>query len=280
MHSIRVEAPAKLNLFLHVTGKRDDGFHLLESLFVFTEFGDVLEVSSADTLSLESEGPFASQLPEDAVDNLVLKAVRLLDDEAGAKVHLHKHIPVGAGLGGGSSDAAALVRALEKLWNKKADMRALEKLGSDIPACYAAAAMYARGVGEQLMPAILPPPIYVVLVNPKKPLLTADVFKHFGTAYTEPREFPQQFSSFNTLIECLHTAHNDLQTPALSLMPEIARLLGALKASEGCAIARMSGSGATCFGLYDNEQKSLAAAASIGAAHPGWWCVATKLKGG
>jgi len=282
MSSPYILAHAKINLFLHVTGKRDDGYHLLESLVTFAEFGDRLELKPAETLSLEITGPFAASLSQ---DNIVMKAAQLLKNhtgyKAGAQMTLEKHIPVGAGLGGGSSDAAAALLGLAKLWGVAIDDADMQKmalqLGADVPVCLARRMAWMQGVGERVTPIKRKCDVWAVLVNPGAPLLTKDVFRRFSGAFTPPADMPKEIDSFDALMRCIQPKHNMLETPAMALAPVIRDVLVAIGATPGCYLSRMSGSGATCFGLYDNEATAKAAAADIQRRFPQWWSRATRL---
>jgi 4-diphosphocytidyl-2-C-methyl-D-erythritol kinase len=270
-----VTAPAKLNLNLHITGKRADGYHLLESLVVFTQFGDTLELRSADHLSLDIGGPFAAGLNRD--DNLVLRAARglqkLSGSSKGAHIILTKYIPVGAGLGGGSSDAAATLRALQLFWDTSINDAQLDhlalQLGSDVPVCYRQVPSWVSGIGDEITPLSWAPERYVLLVNPGKALFTADVYKAFKGPFSIAHMMPQQLGEY---------LRNDLEAPAVQLMPEISEVLAAIKETPHCKLVRMSGSGATCFGLYAKQSELEAALQQIQKAHTRWWVTATALR--
>ncbi len=285
MASTRITAPAKLNLFLHVTGKRADGYHLLESLTAFTEFGDELDIAPAETVSLHITGNYAGLLQKE--DNLVLRAARLLQAEAGimagAQITLHKNIPVGAGLGGGSADAAATLTALSQLWSLALPPATLHKialqLGSDVPACLLGSPGWLTGTGDNVAPVAIPPGGWVVLANPGQPLLTADVFRARRGSFDALVTLPAQWENIPALAAWASAQGNALEAPALTLMPVIAEVLAALASTENCLLPRMSGSGATCFGLYAQQNHATAAAAAIRSAHPGWWLTVTPLKG-
>jgi 4-diphosphocytidyl-2-C-methyl-D-erythritol kinase len=277
---IRIPAPAKLNLFLHITGKRADGFHLLESLTAFTDFGDEVEVTQSDALSLALQGEFASQLHPGDNDNLVLRAARLYGQTAA--ITLHKNIPVGAGLGGGSSDAAATIRALERLrhtpiTDELRHAHALQ-LGSDVPACLLGRPGWLTGTGDHVTPVTLPHGGWVLLVNPRQPLLTADVYRAFTGAFSAALPQPGSWPSVAALAAWLQNQHNALETPAIARMPVIASLLAAITSTPGCLLSRMSGSGATCFGLYAGEPAARAAANAIATTHPAWWVKPAALQ--
>lgn len=285
MLSIRLTAAAKLNLFLHVTGKRTDGYHLLESLVAFTEFGDELTIEPAETLILDITGPFAGTL-ENGGENLVMKAARLLQSHTGcaqgAHISLQKNIPVGAGLGGGSSDAAAALLGLKKLWGSAISDAGLQilalKLGSDVPVCLLRQPAWMQGMGEILAPVDFHNALWVVLVNPRISLPTAEVFRRFSGSFASACPAPENFYSRNDLFTYIAPKHNMLEAAATALVPAIGDVLAAIGATE-CKLARMSGSGATCFGIYDNEISARQAAREIQRKHPNWWAVATRIYG-
>ena len=282
MAGISVLAPAKLNLFLHIVGKRQDGYHLLESLVVFTEFGDRLEVFPAHMLSLEITGQFANDLQESIETNHVLKAARLLQPYAGgqgARIMLHKSIPTGAGLGGGSSDAAAAIRVLCELWNILPAKKILQdialNIGSDVPVCLEGTSAIMSGIGEVVSPVNLKEYPYVLLINPRKPLLTASVYKQFSGAFAGAG-----FSIRGSLFDSLGGTYNMLESPATALMPVLKDILSAVKSTKGCRLARMSGSGATCFGLYDTQEEAQAAKAALASQYQDAWYMITRIKNG
>lgn len=281
MTAVEVFAPAKINLALHVTGRRRDGYHLLDSLVAFADVGDRLFIQPAQTLSLVVEGPEAAGVPSDAT-NLVLKAAGMLARRSGASIRLEKHLPAAAGIGGGSADAAAAIRGLSAL-----DGQALPsdishvalKLGADVPMCMTPEPMRVGGVGERLEPVDLPP-IAAVLVNPRVPVSTAGVFAALGHRDNPPMPSgPPALADAAAAIAWLAGTRNDLETPALTLVPEIADVLAALRAMPGCGLARMSGSGATCFGLFDGYAGAKTSAGRLVAQRPDWWVMATVLGG-
>ncbi len=274
--AVTEHAPAKLNLYLHVTGRRDDGLHLLDSLVVFASVGDLVEAAPADDLSLLLTGPFASALQGDD-DNLVLRAARALATEIGrsaqARLTLDKRLPVASGIGGGSADAAATLRALRRLWNRAADADGLARialaLGADVPVCLASKPHRMGGIGERLEPAPELPDCGVVLANPGVAVATASVFRARAGAFsTEPR-LPARWDDATAMAADLQGLRNDLEAPARSLCPEIDAVLSALAAQPGCLLARMSGSGATCFGLFATPE--LAAEAVPQLMRHSWW---------
>jgi 4-diphosphocytidyl-2-C-methyl-D-erythritol kinase len=287
--SVRVAAPAKLNLYLHVVGRRDDGYHLLDSLAAFAAVGDELAFAPAAGLSLTIDGPFARDLAVDD-SNLVLRAARALAAEAGrppaAAIRLTKRLPVASGIGGGSADAAATLRALDRLWDTDLPPARLARialaLGADVPVCLTGVPSFFGGVGEEIALAGPLPPAHLVLVNPGKPLATAAVFRaragdpgggRFSAADRWATELPDAVA----LAGMLAQRRNDLTDAAITLVPEIADVLTALERQAACLLARLSGSGATCFGLFGSRGEAREAAAAIASAHPAWWVVATHL---
>ncbi|MDN3712544.1 4-(cytidine 5'-diphospho)-2-C-methyl-D-erythritol kinase [Paracoccus cavernae] len=257
-------APAKINLTLHVTGRRDDGYHLLDSLVVFADVGDVVHLSEGP-LSLSISGPFAAGLAADA-DNLCLRAARLAGVEVA--IALEKNLPVASGIGGGSADAAAVLRALG------ANPARPESLGADVPVCLAGRPVRMRGLGEILDPVPTLPPLALVLVNPGKGLSTPAVFRAMTRRDNPAMPDLPEFRDTAALVDFLQTCRNDLEAPAISLLPEIATCLDALRDS-GALLARMSGSGATCFGIFADPAAARAAAQAL--ARPQWWVVASGL---
>jgi len=282
--AIAQPAPAKLNLYLHVTGRRPDGYHLLDSLIAFAGVCDVVEAAPADDLSLAVVGPFAAALPA-ADENLALKAARALKQaagvEAGARIRLDKRLPVAAGIGGGSADAAATLGALVRLWG--VDTRAVDlgavalSLGADVPACAKGYAAFVGGIGEQIARAPALPAAWLVLVNPGTALKTAAVFEARGGEFGRPARFDESPATARVLAELLRTRDNQLTQAAVGLLPEIGEALAAIAAADGVLLARMSGSGATCFGLFAEAGQAAGAAALIGRDRPGWWVRATPL---
>lgn len=275
-------APAKINLFLHVGDRRADEFHPLQSLAVFTGLGDVLGLEEAAELSLSVDGPFASGL-EGEVDNLVLRAARsLLGDGAtggrGARLTLTKNLPVASGIGGGSADAAAALRGLSKLRNtcdrSLHDIAAT--LGSDVPACVDSVATFMEGRGEILRAVQSMPLLPMLLVNPGVPVPTRDVFAALETRSGVAMTLPGgRFQDTADLLRFLDSTRNDLEVPATRLQPVIGDVLKAIAALPGALLARMSGSGATCFGIFADDDCCLRAARMLKQAAPGWWVAAT-----
>ncbi len=273
-------ALAKINLDLRITGRRDDGFHLLQSLVVFANFGDVISASPAKDISLNISGPFGEHLA--GADNLAVKAAHALRGELkagnGAALHLQKNIPPSSGLGGGSADAAATLRILQALWGRNAapeKMAALAlALGADVPVCLLQRPAIMRGIGEKLEPLLAFPALHMVLVNPGVHVATPDVFKALEWQADEARKVPApplKFKNLQSVLEWLLRTGNDLQAPATAIAPKISETLAALGTLKGCRIARMSGSGATCFGLFDTASQARSAAIELRASNPDWW---------
>jgi len=268
-------AYAKVNLWLNVVGRRADGYHLLDSLVAFVDLADRVEASAADRLSLVLDGPSSSSLLGEA-DNLVLKAARRLADRAGvaprAEIRLTKHIPVAAGLGGGSADAAATLRELVDLWRVAMPEEELfdlaQSLGADVPMCLAGRAALVSGIGERLDPAPPLPRAAVLLVNPGSALATREVFAALDGKFSQPKPLHRPWRDLGQFAQELASRGNDLSAPAVALSPDIADVLGFLRGTAGVQYAGMSGSGATCFALYDALDAARSAAASVPSA---WW---------
>jgi 4-diphosphocytidyl-2-C-methyl-D-erythritol kinase len=269
-------APAKVNLFLHVVGRRADGYHLLDSLAVFPAVGDTLRAVPADELSLALEGPFGGALTAEP-DNLVLRAARGLADlagvGAGARLTLVKTLPVASGIGGGSADAAAALRLLGRLWDvapAPGPLHALAlRLGADVPVCLASLPARMGGVGEVLAPAPALPAFGLALVNPGVAVSTPEVFRARAGGFSPPAVLPPGWADAAALAAGLAALGNDLEPAAVALRPVIGETLAALRATPGCLLARMSGSGATCFGVYADAAAAAVAAATL--RRPGWW---------
>lgn len=270
--AIEVAAPAKLNLALHVTGQRSDGYHLLDSLVVFVEIGDRVRVAPARDLSLEIAGPEAEGLSA-GDDNLVLRAARAFGAGRGAKITLEKNLPVASGIGGGSADAAAALRALAQLWSVALPgAAAVLALGADVPVCLAGRPARMSGIGEALAPVPpLPRGLAAVLVNPRVAVPTPAVFRALARKDNPAMEaMPEGFSDASALAGWLARQRNDLQAPAIAAAPAIAEVLARIAATRPL-LSRMSGSGATSFGLFASRAEATAAAARLTAERPDWW---------
>ncbi len=285
-------APAKINLTLHVGSPFPNGRHPLDSLTVFAgaEAADQVSVRQDQDLRLEVTGPFAAACGS-AEDNLVLKAARALqthlDIRTGAHIYLTKNLPVASGIGGGSADAAASLRLLNQLWNGPTEEAHLydlaAQLGADIPICLYKAPALMRGEGEIIIPADLPRLLPALLVNSGATCPTGKVFSafdHMQKAFTFEEQDLPDFAAPKDMITWLCAGRNDLQTPAISLWPEIDKVLDVLNALPGQCLTRMSGSGATCFALFETVEQAEQAGAYVRAMRPDWWCVATQLGRG
>lgn len=294
MPALVEEGRAKVNLSLRVVGRRADGYHDLESVVAFADCADRLTLEPGGELRLATTGPLAADCGE-ASDNLVFKAAKLLADavpslKLGAFA-LDKVLPVAAGIGGGSADAAAALRLLARLNNLPLDDPRLREValatGADVPVCLFSRACDMTGVGEQLLPLALPS-MPCVMVNPRVPVATKDVFRELGlrngellvgaTDVLEAPAWPEQGGSIDDWVDVLETVANDLEAPALRIEPVIGDVLEALRSSAGVKLARMSGSGATCFAIYGAAAEADAAAEKIRSDHPGWWVHAGTLS--
>jgi 4-diphosphocytidyl-2-C-methyl-D-erythritol kinase len=277
-------ARAKVNLYLHILGRRADGYHLLDSLIVFAEAGDEIALAPADGLSLTIDGPFAAGL-ESGPDNLVMRAAAALQAltgvRAGATIRLTKNLPVASGIGGGSADAAATLAGLCQLWNVAPGRAALlslaTKLGADVPVCLDGMPSFVGGIGEELVPAAGLPPAWLLLVNPRVATPTPAVFKARQGPFSKPASWsvpPRDFVDFATR---LRASANDLTEAAISVTPAIREVLVALASLSGCVLARLSGSGATCFGLFADEAAARAGEAALRTAQPRWWVTSAPM---
>jgi 4-diphosphocytidyl-2-C-methyl-D-erythritol kinase len=295
MSGLVEEGRAKVNLTLRVVGRRVDGFHDLESVVAFADCADRLTLTPGPELTLQTTGPLASACG-DTSDNLVLKTARLLGEKipglkAGSFV-LEKILPVAAGIGGGSADAAAALRLLAQLNDLKLDDKRLLDValatGADVPVCLASRACDMTGVGETLMP-LSPPTMPCVLVNPRVPVATKDVFAALGLRHGELRigvtdvmmqapSWPEDGGSLEEWVEAFAASTNDLEAPAMKIQPLIGKVISALNSTNGAWLARMSGSGATCFALYENTAEAQRAARKIQQEQPSWWVHAGTLS--
>ncbi|MEM9635494.1 MAG: 4-(cytidine 5'-diphospho)-2-C-methyl-D-erythritol kinase [Pseudomonadota bacterium] len=286
--ALRVElARAKVNLALHIIGQRPDGYHLLDSLVVFPQIGDRVALEPAASLDLRVEGPFARDLDGSSDNNLVLKAVRAFAESAGTPVPnvrltLTKRLPVASGIGGGSSDAATTLRLLEDYSGNYLPEEVLHRLalslGADVPVCLFPEPQIMRGIGDELRSGPQLPVCGIVLVNPKVGVSTSDVFRNMARRDNPPMpELPQRFNSMGQLTECLSECRNDMQEPAVSLCPEIGNVLSALQADSRIAFARMSGSGATCFGLCELRD-AMNIERQLRTANREWWIASGSLS--
>ncbi len=278
-----MKACAKVNLFLHVGDKGADGFHPLKSLAVFPEVGDDLTAEKADAIRFSVSGPFAPALT-DHDDNLVVKAAKALAGSTGqgAKLSLVKNLPVASGIGGGSADAAAALRLLSQLWSLDLDEAALcsiaAGLGSDIPVCVASQPRWMEGRGEILTPIVSLPRLPMLLVNPGVAVPTRDVFAALqNRSGVEGKLPPGRFRDMADLLRFIDACRNDLEEPARRIQPVIGEVLTALAALPGALFTRMSGSGATCFALFPDDESCARAAAILSEARTGWWIAPTAV---
>ena len=280
---IREAAPAKINLFLHVVGRRADGYHRIDSLVAFAAIGDTIEVRAARTLTLAIDGPFAEGLAANA-SNLAFAAaerLRAATGAPGAALRLTKRLPIASGIGGGSADAAATLRALRRLWRLPPgyDLRPIaESLGADVPMCLARVPARVGGIGEELRPVRQFPTMPVVLANPRISLATVEVFRARTGAFGACAPTPPVWPDARGLARWLKRQRNDLYAPAARLAPGIDGVLDELKRAPGARLVRMSGSGATCFALFDTPDAARDAAARLRRRQPAWWIVASRLR--
>jgi 4-diphosphocytidyl-2-C-methyl-D-erythritol kinase len=284
---VRELAQAKINLTLKVLGKRPDGYHELQSLVTFADLHDVVTVEPDTGAGVTVAGPFASYI---SGENLLIRALTLLQRtdpklRLGA-VRLDKNLPVAAGLGGGSADAAALLRAIRRANAHSASGIAWDdvaaRLGADVPVCLLSRPALMWGIGEKLVPLTRVQALSAVLVNPRVPLATAQVFAALGagpapSSATEPS--PPDLGRSSDLIGYVRARGNDLEKPAIALLPVIGEVKAALEAQPGCRLAAMSGSGPTCFGIFADQDAARAAAVSLAGAHAGWWVKPVMLQG-
>ena len=288
--SFTTRAPAKINLSLHVLGRRQDGYHELESLVAFAGSGDMLTLVPGPDLTLTVRGPTAAAAG-DGGDNLVLKAARALANRRPGLTFgafsLTKRLPVAAGIGGGSSDAAAALRLLAEANGIGLDdpvlMAAASETGADVPVCLDRKARMMRGIGEALGPCLALPPMMALLVNPGVKVETRDVFGRMGLRAGERQHLPSHptlapEAGRDALFGSLRRARNDMEAAASVLAPVIGDVLAVIAAAPGCRLARMSGSGATCFGLFDDCRATARAVKVIRRGHPGWWVASTLLR--
>ena len=285
-------AAAKINLMLHVTDRYDNGYHHLQSIFVFASCGDEVSVSPDSELKLMVGGPFAHQLPADSSQNLVIKAIEWLGSYQGVTltgaIHLRKNLPIASGIGGGSSDAAAAIAAFLPTditpQNRLEIIKASGVLGADVPICLAyqlglGTAFWLDGSGTEgdIKTLTLPSSLEIVLVNPDESVLTSEIFKSLKRPYSDPLETPEAFANKEALLEFLSKQRNDFEVPLQTLVPSTNDVLEAISSSRHNLLARVSGSGATCFGLYADKTDAATAAQKIQERHPDWWVSAASL---
>lgn len=279
---LETHAPAKINLYLHVTGKRADGYHLLDSLVTFTNIGDRVSLEKAEEFKFTIDGPMGGALSRhDPKENLIVRAAQLLaqkvEKELDVHINLTKNLPLASGIGGGSTDAAAALRLLAIHWGMAPDARVLHEvaasLGQDIPCCIAAQNCYFRDIGNVTDPGPKLPLTHMVLVNPGHDLPTPSVFKARTGSFSPAHQLEAEPQTPEELSEMLSARGNSLTEAAVSLCPSIQDVLTALEDVQGCLLSRMSGSGATCFGLFADRSAARQAASELMTAHPTWWVV-------
>lgn len=279
-------APAKINLHLHILSKRpSDGYHILDSLFVFTELGDDLYFKPSKDFSLEVTGDFAKNLSI-SEDNSIIKAALLLSKELGIKpsgeITLVKRLPISAGIGGGTADGAAALIGLQKLWKKEVSLKKLYeigfKLGSDVVASLYGRPVLVGGVGDELKPAPKLPFMGILLVNPMVPISSREIFRSRKDHFSKEFSFLPEYKDVQSLSLALQKSRNDLTETAISFEPIIKEALSAIKDSKDCLLSRMSGSGSTCFGIYDTLEKAQFAEVTLKGKYPNWWIKSTILK--
>ncbi len=280
-------APAKINLYLHLNGRRDDGYHLIDSLVMFSDIADEILICASDKLSIEIDGPMKHMLKGQKQDhNIVYRAIIGLADIAGRAPHfnvkLTKNLPVAAGIGGGSANAAAVIRAVCDIWDVDFDAPVIRdfmlSVGADVPVCFYGEPVLMRGIGEILSPIHIAANIPVVLINPMVSCSTASVFNFYHRPFQDRIHMSQHFDCANALISFLKKQDNMLYFGARKVVPDVDNVLNALNAHNGCRLARMSGSGATCFGIFDTARDARLAAKDIQDDNPDWWVQAGFLK--
>ena len=281
---ISIKAPAKINFYLHVTGVRHDGYHLLTSLIAFADVCDEIAIDHGEKLSLRTDGEFAGSLPPNN-ENMVTKAAILLADTIGVepsvKIHLTKNLPVASGIGGGSLDAAATLMGLCQYWNYTPNKILLfqlaNNLGTDVPACLFGRASVVSGIGDELVPAPTLPESWLVLVNPGVPVSTSQVFKRYKKKFSTPAKFVQSPKYTSEFVDQLLDSSNDLTEAAIAEAPIISEVIKNIQSCNGSLLTRLSGSGATCFGIFEHQTDAKVAALSLAEKFPRWWVRATPL---
>ena len=287
MTSLRRAAPAKLNLYLHITSKRADGYHELDSLVAFVDVNDRLSFAESDGFDITFTGPFSSGI-DDVAATSVHKAAQWLSEHCGVPargvVQVEKNLPVAAGLGGGSADCAAALKGFAELWNVRVDWQAHATdiafaLGADVPVCLNARPAHMGGIGEQISGAPTLPPAWVVLANARVPVSTAQVYGQLDGRYLPSRRLAvdEHIETAAALADLLHSRDNSLAAPALEVAPVVGDVLIGLEATPDCLLARVSGSGGTCFGLYTDQAAADTASAQLSEHQPDWWVAAGAL---
>ncbi len=281
---IKKFSPAKINLFLHVTGKTHENYHILESLVTFANFGDWITIHHGNSYQLTITGPYAEAIETD--QNIITTAVNMIADHANIapnlSITLEKNIPIGAGLGGGSSNAAAVIHALIEFLELNIDSQSLNKillnLGADVPMCFKSKTSIIRGIGEKITPIEILKPLHAVLIFPNKHCSTADIFAQYKQPFSSPLLNLKESISDKDIFSFLKTTNNDLTNAAINNIPEIKSILVTLKSFENCILSRMTGSGSCCFGLFSTEIAAQRAAEKIQKENPHWWARAVSLN--
>lgn len=274
-------APAKVNLTLHVIRQRSDGYHLLDSLVMFASVGDELHLRASDALGLTVTGPQAEGVPVDGTNSILKAAARFLPQGKGAQFELVKNLPSAAGIGGGTADAAAALRLIHEKWpdgpaqSLFSDVAQAAELGADVPVCLHSKPARMRGIGEQVEQLEGLPTLHAVLVNPRVAMATPAVFKAMASKENPAMDALPEDVEFT---QWLAHQRNDMQPAAVRLTPVIGDVLAAIDQTQSCTLARMSGSGATCFGLYPNAHVAKAAGIALSATHPDWWIAPCTLN--
>ncbi|MDP3532521.1 MAG: 4-(cytidine 5'-diphospho)-2-C-methyl-D-erythritol kinase [Alphaproteobacteria bacterium] len=281
---LKYVAPAKINLSLHITNKRPNGYHELSSLVVFTEFGDLIELKPAMHLMFNIQGPFAKDLPYPKQNSMIIaaqKAAKLFQKKLNVEITLTKNLPISSGIGGGTSDAATLLKMLLNFWQIKTLPENwpefLLNLGADIPVCFFQKPCLMSGIGEHLEPFHLPFNIPILLINPLKSISTIEAFKTRKEVFSEPCQLPQP-ENLASFITSLKPMQNDLTHAAQIICIEVKSILEALQSDPNCHLARMSGSGATCFGLYSSIEDAKKAAENFKLIFPNFWIQPTSIN--
>ena len=268
-------AAAKVNLALHVRGLKSNGYHELDSLVTFANIGDIIEVRPSNELKLTIEGPFADNVPKDA-DNIVIKAAKFLSPDGKAHINLIKNLPVEAGLGGGSADAAATLRSLSKLWNIPIP-NTPEVLGADVPICLLKETAIVQGIGEKITPISIPSNLHIVLIKPNIGLSTEEVFKNLKNKNNEKMGTFKGTDSIEEFANHLNKLRNDLLKTSITLVPLLRDIINFLNVQNGNYYTQMSGSGTTCFGLFYDEVNAMRALSQAKIKLPDMWCKMVKL---
>ena len=268
-------AAAKVNLALHVRGLKSNGYHELHSLVTFANIGDIIEVRPSNELKLTIEGPFADNVPKDT-DNIVIKAAKFLLPDGKAHINLIKNLPVEAGLGGGSADAAATLRSLSKLWNIPIP-KTPEVLGADVPICLLKETAIVQGIGEKITPVSIPSNLHIVLIKPNIGLSTAKVFNNLKNKHNEKMCTFKGTDSIEEFANYLNKLRNDLLQTSITIVPLLRDIINFLNVQKGNYYTQMSGSGTTCFGLFDDEVSAMRALSQAKIKFPNMWCKMVKL---